>query len=130
MSDLSAAKYARITTFTKDGRAKHTPVWIAELQSGDIATTTDDDSWKVRRIRNTSRVELAVSNGRGIVEEPGKTFTGSARIIDCADPEYLNMERAFVRKYGLMYRVFRLIRGIRGKTACGIAVTLDRRQGA
>ena len=125
MSNLSAAKYVRLTTFTKDGRRKHTPVWIAELEDGNVATTTDDDSWKVKRIRTNFDVELAISDGRGIVEEGGETISASARIVGSADSEYSQIESAFLGKYGFMYRLFRFVRKIRGKNACGITMELD-----
>ncbi len=129
MSNLSSAKYVRLTSFTKDGRRKHTPVWIAELDDGSVATTTDDDSWKVKRIRTTSDVELAVSDGRGVVEQGSDLISGNARIVDSADSEYRQIESAFITKYGLKYRLFRLIRRIRGKKACGITMALNKQPG-
>lgn len=125
MVSIASEKYARLTTFTKDGRPKHTPVWIADIGAGRIGTTTDDDSWKIRRIRKKPRVELTASDGKGNVEEKSQTVTGIAVIVECTDPDYLHMESEFIKKYGFMYRVFRFIRKIRGKTPCGIAITLD-----
>ena len=62
--DVSKSKYLLLTTFTKDGRPKPTPIWAAP--DGDrLLVITDDDSWKVRRIRNTSRVTIAKSGGLG-----------------------------------------------------------------
>jgi hypothetical protein len=123
--NVAAEKYVRLTTFTKDGRPKHTPVWIAAADNGGVATTTDDDSWKVKRIRNTKRVELVASDGKGNVEEPATPIVGQATIIDHHDPEFEQIESAFISKYGLMYKIFRLIRRIRGKTPCGITIMLE-----
>jgi PPOX class probable F420-dependent enzyme len=52
------SKYLLLTTFTKDGRPKPTPIWA--VPDGDrLLVITDDDSWKVRRIQNTPRVTVA-----------------------------------------------------------------------
>ncbi len=51
-ADVIKAEYVSLTTFTKDGRPKPTPIWIAP--DGDRALViTGKDSWKVKRIRNT-----------------------------------------------------------------------------
>ena len=53
-----------LTTFTKDGRPKPTAIWAAP--DGDrLLVITEEKSWKVKRIRNTPRVTLAVCDLRG-----------------------------------------------------------------
>ena len=123
--DLSGEKYVRLTTFTKDGRRKNTPIWIARWHDEALGTTTDDDSWKVKRLRNTPSVELTPSDGRGNVAEGCEVVHGSAEVVSASDPEYAGLEAAFLKKYGLQYRLFRQIRKLRGKTACGIAIRID-----
>ena len=50
-------KYLLLTTFTKDGRPKPTPVW--GVPEGDkLLISTDDGSWKTKRINNTPRVTI------------------------------------------------------------------------
>ncbi len=62
--DVIASKYLLLTTFTKDGRPKPTPIW--GVPHGDrLLVITDDDSWKVKRIRNTPRVTVARSAALG-----------------------------------------------------------------
>jgi PPOX class probable F420-dependent enzyme len=62
--DVIASKYLLLTTFTKDGRAKPTPIW--GVPEGDrLLVITDDNSWKVKRIRNTPRVTIAQSGALG-----------------------------------------------------------------
>lgn len=123
--DISEQKYVRLTTFTRDGRPKHTPVWVARWRGDGLATTTDADSWKIKRLQRTSRVELTPSDGRGNVTEGVDASSGSAEIVDSANPDFRAMEDTLVEKYGLQYRLFRLIRKVRGKSACGIAITLE-----
>jgi PPOX class probable F420-dependent enzyme len=122
---VSENRYIRLTTFTADGRRKHTPVWIALWKDGVIGTTTDDDSWKVRRLRKTPNVEIAPSDSKGQVDEAGVTRTGTAEAVPVSDPDYEILEAALLRKYGLQYRLFRFIRKLRGKTACAIAIRLN-----
>lgn len=56
--EVRSSKYLLLTTFTKDGRAKPTPIWGVP-DADRVLVITDDNSWKVRRIRNTPRVTLA-----------------------------------------------------------------------
>lgn len=56
-ADVYAEKYLLLTTFTKDGRPKPTPVW--GVPDGDrLLIITDDGSWKTKRINNTARVTI------------------------------------------------------------------------
>jgi len=53
-----------LTTFTKDGRAKPTAIWAAP--AGDrLVVITQEQSWKVKRIRNTARVTIAACDRSG-----------------------------------------------------------------
>ena len=63
-ADVARAKYLLLTTFTKDGRPKPTPVW--GVPDGDkLLIITDDGSWKTKRIRNTPRVTIAECGALG-----------------------------------------------------------------
>ena len=63
-ADIAKSQYVLLTTFTKDGRPKPTPVWAAS--DGDrLLVISEAKAWKVKRIRNTSRVTLAVCDIRG-----------------------------------------------------------------
>ncbi len=62
--DVMGSEYIRLTTFTKDGRPKPSAVWA--VRDGDrLVVITDDESWKVKRIRNTPRVTVAKSGSLG-----------------------------------------------------------------
>ncbi|HEX9174975.1 MAG TPA: PPOX class F420-dependent oxidoreductase [Mycobacterium sp.] len=62
--DVAKSEYVLLTTFTKDGRPKPSAVWA--VRDGDrLRIITDDESWKVKRIRNTPRVTIAKSGGLG-----------------------------------------------------------------
>ncbi|WP_078329090.1 PPOX class F420-dependent oxidoreductase [Mycobacteroides salmoniphilum] len=95
--DVCAAKYVLLTTYTKDGRAKPAAVWAAP-EAGELLVWTETTSWKVRRIRNTPRVTLAVCDVRGKVRSG--EIEGTARVLD---PEGTERARAAItRKYGLL----------------------------
>src|SRR3569833_915611 len=65
--DVVAAKYISLTTFTKDGRPKPTAVWV--VPDGDAALVISErNAWKVKRIRNTPRVTVAICDVRGNVK--------------------------------------------------------------
>jgi PPOX class probable F420-dependent enzyme len=85
---------------------------------------TEEGSWKVRRIRNARAVELAPSDGRGHVAARVVGVSGNAEVIDDTQPEFTRLEASLADKYGLQYRLFRLIQKIRGKRVCGIAITV------
>ncbi len=107
--DVSQAQYVLLTTFTKDGRPKPTPIWIA--RDGDRALViTEKNSWKVKRIRNTPRVTLAVCDMKGRVK--GETIEAVASVLD--DSETDLVYRAINNRYGIIGRVFSFFSKLRG----------------
>lgn len=118
--EISAASYVLLTTFTKDGRAKPSAVWAAR-EGDELLVWTVTDSWKVRRIRNTPRVTLAVCDRRG--KPLSEAIDATARVLD--DTGTKTTRDAVSRKYGLIGWV--LVRGsalFRGeKGTIGLAIT-------
>lgn len=107
--NVSKAQYVLLTTFTKDGRPKPTPIWIA--RDGDRAVMiTEKNSWKVKRIRNTPRVTLAVCDMRGKVK--GETIEATAAVLD--DSHTDDVYRAITKRYGIVGRVFTIFSKLRG----------------
>lgn len=129
MLSLADEKYVRLTTFTKDGRRKESPVWIAPLGDGRVGFTTQLDSWKVKRIRATPHVELAPSNLRGVVADGVADTGGTAAVVTGADAE--PVRRAIRAKYGVQVLLAQLpghlgrLIGRRAPESCGIVITLD-----
>src|SRR3984957_791190 len=77
-NDVIGSKYLLLTTFTKDGRPKPTPIW--GVPEGDkLLVITDDGSWKVRRINNTPRVTIARSAALG--KPKSDAVEGIARVL-------------------------------------------------
>lgn len=107
--EVSRAQYVSLTTFTKDGRPKPVPIWIA--RDGDRALMiTEKNSWKVKRIRNTPRVTLAVCDMRGNVK--GEPVEAVATVLDDSQTE--DVYRAITRRYGIVGRVFAIFSKLRG----------------
>lgn len=107
--EVSRAQYVSLTTFTKDGRPKPVPIWIA--RDGDRAVMiTEKKSWKVKRIRNTPRVTLAVCDMRGNVK--GEPVEAVATVLD--DSHTDAVYRAISERYGIVGRVFTIFSKLRG----------------
>ena len=108
-SEVTKAKYVLLTTFTKDGRPKPTPIWIAP--DGDRALViTEKNAWKVKRIRNTPRVTLAVCDMRGNVK--GEAIEAVASVMDDSQTE--SVYQAINRRYGIVGRIFNFFSQLRG----------------
>jgi PPOX class probable F420-dependent enzyme len=107
--EVSKAQYVSLTTFTKDGRPKPTAIWIA--RDGDRALViTEKNAWKVKRIRNTPRVTLAVCDRRGNVK--GDAVEAVATVLD--DSETDSVYQAIIERYGLVGRIFSFFSKLRG----------------
>jgi len=106
---VTRAQYVLLTTFTKDGRPKPTPIWIA--RDGDRAVViTEKNAWKVKRIRNTPRVTLAVCDMKGKVKGP--TIEATATVLD--DSQTDAVYRAVIKRYGIIGRIFTIFSKLRG----------------
>ncbi|MGH3848628.1 MAG: PPOX class F420-dependent oxidoreductase [Pseudonocardiaceae bacterium] len=108
-ADVAKTQYVLLTTFTKDGRPKPTPVWAAP--DGDrLLVISEEKSWKVKRIRNTSRVTLAVCDIRG--RPKSEAIEATASVLDKSHTGAVY--DAIGRQYGLIGRVFNLFSKLRG----------------
>lgn len=111
-ADLAKTQYILLTTFTKDGKGKPTPIWAAlDKQRGDrLLVITQEKSWKVKRIRNTPRVMLATCtmNGRPTSE----AVEGTAAILDKS--ETAAVYDAIGKRYGVVGKVFNFFSKLRG----------------
>lgn len=77
--ELRRGRYVSLTTFRKNGTGVATPVWYA-VEGAELYAWTRTDSWKVKRLRNDPRVEVAVCDVRGNVAEGATRFPGEGRI--------------------------------------------------
>lgn len=119
-AQIAKSDYLLLTTFTKDGRPKPTPVWAAA--DGDrLLVITQESSWKVKRIRNTPRVTLAVCDMRG--RPKSEAIEAVATVLDKSDNAAVYA--AIGNRYKVVGRVFNFFSKLRGgmRTNVGVALT-------
>ena len=111
-ADLAEAQYILLTTFTKDGRPKPTPIWAAlDKERGDrLLVITESDSWKVKRIRNTPRVTMATCTVRG--RATSEAVEGTAALLDKSETGAVY--DAIGKRYGIVGKVFNFFSKLRG----------------
>lgn len=105
---LHGQEFMNLTTFRKNGQPVPTPVWFA--QDGQrLYVMTADNTGKIKRVRNSSRVQVGPSDRRGT--PTGPLADGTARVLPSAEARRANV--LLNRKYGLMKRMFDLAQKIR-----------------
>ena len=136
---LADERYVRLTTWTTDGRPKHTPVWIVGLAEpttdrsdsavNQVGFTAGSHSWKVRRILNNSTVELRACDSEGMVCPESSPVTGTAHIVQSS--KLRTVRRAIRRKYrlevlkvSLQFGIPARLRGQGPISDCAVVVTL------
>lgn len=118
-ADLARSQYVLLTTFTKDGRPKPTPVWAA-AEGDRLLVITRETSWKVKRIRNTPRVTLAACDMRG--NPKGEAVEGTAAVLDKSQTPVVY--DAIGRRYGLVGKAFNLFSKLRGGMQNNVGLAL------
>ena len=76
LAQFEDQNYLSLETFKKNGQGVKTPVWFV-LHANAFYVYTKADSWKVKRIRNNSRVRVAVCSARGVIRGPWLEATAS-----------------------------------------------------
>jgi PPOX class probable F420-dependent enzyme len=79
--DIASSKQVNLTTYRKDGTPVTTPVWQV-MDGDDMVIVSEAEAWKVKRIRNNSRVEVTASDIRGRVKPGAPSREGAARLLD------------------------------------------------
>lgn len=104
---LADEHFVSLTTFRTTGVPVSTPVWIA--RDGDaLVVTTPAASGKVKRLRNSSRVELVPCGRMGAVTAGAVTVTGVAEILEDS-PSIERLTGVFRKTYGLEYLIIMTI---------------------
>lgn len=100
---LGDEQFLSLTTFRKSGERVSTAVWIG--RDGDaLIVTTPEASGKVKRLRNSPRVEVRPCNRMGRVKDGIEPVAGVAEVLtDEGTQERLT--GIIRRKYGLEYWV-------------------------
>ena len=108
--ELGNESFVSLTTFRKTGARVSTPVWIAR-EGETLVVTTPSASGKVKRLRNSSRVELQACSRMGTVVEGSPVISAVAEIVEgpTAEKHIANVMR---HKYRFEYRLTLLIERI------------------
>ncbi len=118
-ADVAESEYVLLTTFTKDGRPKPTAIWA--VPEGDrLVAITQEESWKVKRIRNTPRVTLARCDVRG--NPKSEAVEAVATILDKS--RNASVYAAISRRYGLLGKAFTLFSKLRGGMTKNVGLEL------
>lgn len=104
---LGNERYVSLTTFRRSGERVSTPVWIA--RDGDfLVVTTPAGSGKVKRLRNSPRVQLQPCNRMGKVDDGVQPTEANAQILD-DHATVGQLGKVFLEKFKLEYRIFLFI---------------------
>jgi len=118
-ADIAGSEYILLTTFTKDGRPKPTPIWAVPEGDG-LIVITQESSWKVKRIRNTPRVTIATCDMRG---KPKSAAVEAVASIDKSRTG--EAYDAIGRHYGLMGKAFNFFSKLRGGMKTNVALLVQ-----
>jgi PPOX class probable F420-dependent enzyme len=126
-ADLAKSQYILLTTFTKDGRPKPTPIWTALDPERDdrLLVITQGNSWKVKRIRNTPRVTMATCTMGG--RPTSEAVEGIGALLDKSETG--TVYDAIGKRYGIMGTVFNFFSKLRGGMENNIGLELKVAQG-
>jgi PPOX class probable F420-dependent enzyme len=118
-ADIAKADYILLTTFTRDGRPKPTPIWAA--RDGDrLLVITQGNSWKVKRVRNTPRVTLAVCDLRG--RPKSEAVEATATVLDKSHNGAVY--DAIGKRYGILGLGFSFFSKLRGGMTNNVGLEL------
>ncbi len=84
---LDNETYIALTTYRKNGTPVVTPLWFA-ADNAKLYAYTEANSGKVKRIRATSKVEVAACTMRGAVTGPA--FPATATLLDASKGPYVH----------------------------------------
>jgi PPOX class probable F420-dependent enzyme len=108
-----------LTTYSRAGRPGTVPVWLW-YHEGTVYFTTQRQSLKARRIRNSGRVTVHVGT------KDGPAFEGRAEWVEDRPDLEDALRAAYRRKYWIVVPLYMgryIRRGLRNKTSILIRIT-------
>lgn len=100
LQEFARSEYVSLTTYRKNGTPVATPVWAA-VDGDELLVWTKSDSWKVKRLRNDSRVLVTVCDVRGQIAQGAPSAEGTGRLLDAEGTA--RVRRVISRKYTWKY---------------------------
>jgi PPOX class probable F420-dependent enzyme len=122
VDEIGRSRYVSLTTYRRNGTGVPTAVWQV-TRDGEMIIVTEADSWKVKRIRNNSHVQVTVCDLRGRTAPGAPSAEGTARLLDDAGTE---AGRALLARKYVMSRIgnwFARILRLRRRPLVAIAIT-------
>jgi PPOX class probable F420-dependent enzyme len=121
LAQFDSQNYISVRTFKKNGQGVDTPVWFAELD-GAFYFYTLEDAWKIKRIRNNPKVQVAPCTMRGSVT--GDWVDGTAQVLGTESPKIKRADEVITRKYGWQKRIGDFFRMFSKKRRVFISIQL------
>lgn len=103
--EIGNPTYIALETFRKNGEGVITPVWVT-AENDKLYVWTQANSGKVKRIRNNSRVRIAVSDAHG--NPKSEWVEASARVLSSPTANQKQRKR-LAQKYGWQFYFFNLL---------------------
>ncbi len=130
---LTGERFVALTTFTRDGTPKTTPVWPVDAGGGRIGFITSSQTWKVKRINNDSHVLVQPADGKGRVREDSRAMSGSAEVV--LGDAFESLNHKVKSKYGFQLRVVNILHALPGRKTghrndCAVVISLDTSRAA
>ena len=119
LAQFANQQFINVETLRKNGQGVQTPVWFVE-DGGTLYVRTVDNSFKVKRIRNTPRVRVMPCDVRG--GPKGEWGDGTARFATADEDRRVG--RLFTRKYGLQKIMFEVMGKLQGRQYTVVAITV------
>ena len=119
LAQFANQQFINVETFRKNGQGVQTPVWFVE-DGGTLYVRTVDNSFKVKRIRNTPRVRVMPCDVHG--RPKGEWVDGTARFATADEDKRVG--RLFTQKYGLQKIMFEVMSKLQGRKYTAIAISL------
>ena len=118
---LVSEKYISLKTFRKSGVAVATPVWFAFDPDDDrkLYLVTDENTGKVKRLRNNPRVQLTPCDRAGKVH--GTEIEATIAFVPEAQRSRANAILA--KRFGLLYGLINLITTVRRAPRTWLEIT-------
>ena len=113
-------KYINLQTFKKNGEIVSTPVWFV-LRNNEIFFRSDENSGKVKRIRNNNNVKVSVCDVRGNIK--GQTYAAIANFQDKSRYEEINS--LFDKKYNLLSHILKIFYKLKKIKLVILSITLS-----
>jgi len=117
---FSGRRYINLETYRKNGESKLTPVQSIE-HDGLLYVRTDPSTWKVKRIKNNSRVRITLSDRSGKVT--GTSVEGEARLLEGEEKD--RVLQVFRKEYGAIgYSMVGLVGRMRGERQMSSVISI------